>query len=421
VTAPRVVLVTTGSALGTGALTWPAWEQLRGGTVLLGAGHPLRPALVEAGVVVTDLPDGAGVEELADRLVAAAAPDRPAVHPVGVAPDPGLTGALDAAGADTTVLAGAPDPPGARLLEAVAVMDRLRSPGGCPWDAEQTHTSLAPYLLEECYEALEALETGDLHALRDELGDVLLQVLFHARLAEERPAGQGWTVDDVAAGLVAKLVRRHPHVFGDVAVSGAAEVTANWDEIKASEGPRGVVEGVAAGQPALSLGAKLQRRARRAGVPLGAGAEALGAAPSVAAALAALASALVDDDVPPTVDRVGELLFTAVSVAVDAGVDPEAALRGTARRFAARVTAAEALARAEGRDAARLGEGDWAELLARTAGPEPSADAAEDPVAAGGREVDDEGVPVELDADGAPLDLPPDAGARPAPGRGGAR
>lgn len=123
--------------------------------------------------------------------------------------------------------------PGSALLRAVAVMDQLRSPGGCPWDAEQTHASLRPYLVEETYEALEAIDSGDLDHLREELGDVLLQVLFHSRVAAEAP--NGFTIDDVAHGLVDKLTRRHPHVFGDVEVEDAAEVTANWETIKAAE------------------------------------------------------------------------------------------------------------------------------------------------------------------------------------------
>ena len=128
---------------------------------------------------------------------------------------------------------GSADLPGAHLLDLVATMDRLRVE--CPWDARQTHASLAPHLLEEPYEALEALESGDEQALREELGDVLLQVVFHARIAAERDDGTGFTIDDVADGIVAKLVRRHPHVFGDVTVSGADEVKRNWDEIKREE------------------------------------------------------------------------------------------------------------------------------------------------------------------------------------------
>jgi XTP/dITP diphosphohydrolase len=125
-----------------------------------------------------------------------------------------------------------PARPGERLLELVEVMDRLRT--GCPWDARQTHASLAPYLLEETYEALEALDSEDAQAFREELGDVLLQVVFHARVAAERDDGTGYTIDDVADGIIAKLTRRHPHVFADVTVSGPEEVKANWDAIKAA-------------------------------------------------------------------------------------------------------------------------------------------------------------------------------------------
>jgi XTP/dITP diphosphohydrolase len=148
---------------------------------------------------------------------------------------------------------------GAALLELVAVMDRLRT--DCPWDARQTHESLVPYLLEETYETLEAIERGDLAELRGELGDVLLQVLFHARIAAERTDGTGFTIDDVAADIAEKLVRRHPHVFGDVTVSDADEVKRNWETIKAEEraaaggGPASALDGVPMAQPALSLAA----------------------------------------------------------------------------------------------------------------------------------------------------------------------
>ena len=128
---------------------------------------------------------------------------------------------------------GSADLPGAHLIDLVATMDRLRVE--CPWDARQTHASLAPHLLEEPYEALEALESGDEQAFCEELGDVLLQVVFHARIAAERDDGTSFTVDDVADGIVAKLVRRHPHVFADVTVSGAEDVKRNWDEIKREE------------------------------------------------------------------------------------------------------------------------------------------------------------------------------------------
>ena len=210
-----------------------------------------------------------------------------------------------------------PDPPGARLLELVAVMDRLRSPGGCPWDAEQTHRSLATYLLEETYETLEAIEAGDDAHLREELGDLLLQVVFHARIAEERADG-AWSVDDVAGGIVDKLVRRHPHVFADEHAPTAAHVEATWERRKAAEkGRTSAMDGIPAALPALTYAAKVLSRAERHGV-----------------------------DVPlPRPDHGGDLgdrLLSLVAEARSAGSDPEQALRDAVRRHAAAVRAAEA-------------------------------------------------------------------------------
>jgi uncharacterized protein YabN with tetrapyrrole methylase and pyrophosphatase domain len=221
-----------------------------------------------------------------------------------------------------------PDAPGARLLELVTVMTRLRQE--CPWDAKQTHESLAPHLLEESYEALEALEGGDPEALREELGDVLLQVVFHAEVASERTDGTGYTIDDVAVGIADKLVRRHPHVFGDVSVSGPDEVKQNWDAIKAAEreakngGPASALDGVPFGQPALALAAQLQRRAERAGVP-----------PELADAA---------DSAAPS--EIGTELFALVARARAAGLDPELELRAAARAYRDRVRAWEQARRA---------------------------------------------------------------------------
>ncbi len=254
--------------------------------------------------------------------------------------------------------------PGAALLRLVEVMDTLRV--GCPWDAKQTHESLAPYLLEECYEALEALEGGEPAALRDELGDVLLQVVFHARVAAERTDGTGFTIDDVADGIVEKLIRRHPHVFGDVQVSGAEDVKRNWDAIKAAErGGRGgalpaALGSVPFGQPALSLAAQLQRRAERAGVPaeltdLAAGTAAVdgragvdgqgpdgagesGAGESGAGESGAGESGAGDNGAGDDgVSEIGAALFALVARARAAGVDPELELRAAARSYRERV------------------------------------------------------------------------------------
>ena len=182
--------------------------------------------------------------------------------------DPGL--------ADLELMYGSWDPPGARLLDAVAVMDRLVSPGGDPWKRAQTHRTLAPYLLEEGYEAYDAIEAEDLGALREELGDVLLQIVLHARLAEELPDGAAWSIDDVAGGFVEKMVRRNPHVFAGEQVTGLDEITDNWERIKKAEKSRdSALDGIALSQPALALAAKILQRAERAGldVPLPAGAD----------------------------------------------------------------------------------------------------------------------------------------------------
>jgi XTP/dITP diphosphohydrolase len=236
--------------------------------------------------------------------------------------------------------------PGAALLRLVEVMDTLRV--SCPWDAKQTHETLAPYLLEECYEALEALEGGDPAAVRDELGDVLLQVVFNARVAAERTDGTGFTIDDVANGIVEKLIRRHPHVFSDVQVSGAEEVKRNWDAIKAAE--RGGRDGalpaalgsVPFGQPALSLAAQLQRRAERAGVPaeltdLPTGAA--GGATGAGGAAGGDGGAGPDGDGPEPdgVSEIGAALFAVVAQARAAGLDPELELRAAARSYRERV------------------------------------------------------------------------------------
>jgi MazG family protein len=231
---------------------------------------------------------------------------------------------------------GAPDPaPGSRLIELVEVMDTLRV--NCPWDRRQTHASLAPHLLEETYEALDALASGDDAAVREELGDVLLQVVFHARIARERTDGTGYAIDDVAAGITDKLKRRHPHVFGDVAVDGPDEVKRNWDSIKAAEraakaggGPVSALDGVPMGQPALSLAAQLLRRAQRAGAP-----PELMAAGTPAGAAAGPASEL------------GRELLALVARAQAAGLDPELELRAAARVYSDRVRAWEAANPAE--------------------------------------------------------------------------
>jgi XTP/dITP diphosphohydrolase len=202
------------------------------------------------------------------------------------------------------------------LVRAVEVMDRLRSPGGCPWDAAQTHESLARYLLEETYETLEAIETADSRLLREELGDLLLQVLFHARLAQELPPGQQFSIDDVARDLVDKLVRRHPHVFADASAETPAEVEQSWEQLKAREKKRGsLTDGIPIAQPALAYAGALIERANRAGLEV---------------------------DPITGADELGSRLFALAGEAVAAGIDPETALRRTARAYADAIRRAEA-------------------------------------------------------------------------------
>jgi XTP/dITP diphosphohydrolase len=248
---------------------------------------------------------------------------------------PGTGAAARWVAAGATVL-DTPEPPGAALLDAVAVMDRLRSPGGCPWDSEQTHSSLMPYLIEEAYELYQALEDGDARALREELGDVLLQVLFHARVAQERPEdGGGFDIDAVATELVTKLIGRHPHVFArSEQVHTAADQEIRWEQLKRAEKRReSCVDGVALAQPALALAAQVVSRTARAGLPA--------------------------DLLPGPGRDIGAALFALAAEAKLAGQDPEAALRAAARRFAGDVRAAECSARAAGLDPAGLTPAQW--------------------------------------------------------------
>ena len=221
--------------------------------------------------------------------------------------------------------------PGSVFLDLVAVMDRLRSPGGCPWDARQTHRSLVEYLVEETYETVEAIETDDRAGLREELGDLLLQVVFHARIAQEDPADP-WGIDDVAGGIVAKLVARHPHVFGDEQAGTADEVEANWHARKAIEkGRTSVTDGIPMQLPALVLAAKVLARSV-------AFTDDLGVPSRHEAALAA-----VDDLVSE--EAFGDLLLGLVAIGRDEGWDAEAALRGATRR---RIDAIRALEASDG-------------------------------------------------------------------------
>lgn len=200
------------------------------------------------------------------------------------------------------------------LLRLLEVMDRLRSPGGCPWDAEQTHQSLIKYLLEESYEFVDAVDSEDRQAMREELGDVLLQVYFHSRIAAEHPTDP-FTIEDVARGISDKLIRRHPHVFADAKVNSSDELLANWERLKAEEkGRKSATDGIALSQPALTLLTKLIYRAEKNGIEL------------------ALPSTHLNNDVPAEV-AIGDALVAAVVAAIKAGIEPEDLLRTRAREI----------------------------------------------------------------------------------------
>jgi XTP/dITP diphosphohydrolase len=187
-------------------------------------------------------------------------------------------------------------------------MDKLRSPGGCPWDAEQDHTSLLKYLLEESYEFIESVENNDRDAMQEELGDLLLQVYFHSRIAEE-DAKQPFDIEDVAKSVADKLIRRHPHVFAGQVVNSSADVLANWERQKAAEkGRTSATDGVPLAQPALPLAAKVLYRLRKLNHDL-----------SVSEPVK------LKDDVDQ--DQFGQILLGLINQAVDKGLDPEAALR----------------------------------------------------------------------------------------------
>nr|WP_151477009.1 nucleoside triphosphate pyrophosphohydrolase [Streptomyces albicerus] len=310
----RIVLLTTSHRVAPGLLSWPAWQALHGADRVLCAdgAHPQLPYLREAGVQVDE------AAPTAEELVDACAGGRTVAVVATGEGEPRLTdGLARLAGSgrvqmpDLELLPASYDLPGARLLDLVQVMDRIRAE--CPWSSQQTHKGMAKYGIEEAYELVEAIEEGDRHELREELGDVLLQVVFHARIAEE-DEDEPFSIDDVAGGIVTKLIHRHPHVFGDETASTPEEVKEHWLRTKAVEKRRtSVTEGVPLGQPGLALAAKLASRVRTAGleVPL------------------------------PQGEGVGYELLTMAVRAEAEGVDPEAALRAAARAYRDAIRASE--------------------------------------------------------------------------------
>jgi len=312
--AGRIVLLVTSPRLPAGLLTAEAWDLLRAHPVYTPGESDQVDALRSSGVTVTV------IEPDPETLIAALPTHPTVIWLAGAAGDEdfarrlGLRLAREPALAELELCYGSWDPPGARLLDAVAVMDRLASPGGDPWKLQQTHESLAPYLLEESYEAYDAIAASDLDALREELGDVLLQVVLHSRLAENLPEDERWSIDDVAGGLVEKMIRRNPHVFAGEEVGGVEDIIDNWERIKKAEKARdSVLEGIALSQPALSLAAKILQRAERAGV-----------------------------GVPvPSGPGLGPTLLRLVADARSQGLDAEAALRQAALDLAAEIRKAE--------------------------------------------------------------------------------
>ncbi|MBZ3908629.1 nucleoside triphosphate pyrophosphohydrolase [Streptomyces griseiscabiei] len=312
----RVVLLTTSHRVAPGLLSWPAWQALHGADRVLCAdeAHPQLPYLREAGIVVER------ATPTAEDLVDACAGDRTVVVLATAEGEPRLTDGLARLAGSGRVrmpslelLPASYDLPGARLLDLVQVMDRIRAE--CPWSSRQTHKGLAKYGIEEAYELVEAIEEGDRDELREELGDVLLQVVFHARIAEDDP-DTPFSVDDVAAGIVTKLIHRHPHVFGDATATTPEEVKAHWLRTKAVEKRReSVTDGIPLGQPGLALAAKLSSRVRTAGLTV----------------------AL------PSADDIGHRLLALAAQAESEGIDPEAALRAAARTYRDAIRAAEGL------------------------------------------------------------------------------
>ena len=227
------------------------------------------------------------------------------------------------------------------FTELIEVMARLRAPDGCPWDRQQTHDSLKPYLLEEAYEALEAIDESDDEELCKELVDVLLQIVFHAQIASEE---QRFDIDDVARAIVDKLVRRHPHIFADTEVADAEEVAANWDEIKKQERREkgdetpSHIDGIPKNLPALMRAQRMQTRASRQGFDWN---DIKGPLDKVEEEFAELRQAWQEGEHRDIEDELGDLLFALVNTARFLEVNPEEALRRSVDKFERRFRAVE--------------------------------------------------------------------------------
>ncbi|MFP4311592.1 MAG: nucleoside triphosphate pyrophosphohydrolase [Nitriliruptoraceae bacterium] len=364
-TGPSVALVET-SELLPGLLSFPAWDVLGTADRILvrdADRHPfarhlhlagldlttLEPAALDRGDLDLTRPGRPDDRRLAKALVRQAIADGRAVFLLGPEDDRlalALAGMAAEHDLELELVLLAQQPPGTELLRLVEVMQRLRDPdGGCPWDLEQDHHSLLRYLVEETYELIAAVEEGDDRDLEEELGDVLLQIVFHARIAQDRGA---FGIDDVARAIADKLVRRHPHVFADGDAATADEVQQRWDELKEAEkGRAGPFDGVPAAAPGLELLTTLQRKAAKRGLLV----------EEAVSALEAVRAAVDDVAVAAPSERgaaVGHLLDRVVALARELDVDAEAAARQAARRRRERTEAALAHARAVGEDPAEV-------------------------------------------------------------------
>ncbi len=347
---PRVALVETDAALP-GLLPFQSWDVLGTAPVVLlrdPATHPwtahlhlagldleaVEPARLERDDLDLQRPGAPDDRRIAKALVQRAVSGQEVVyllHPDERGLAPALAGMAAQHDVEIELVFLAQQPPGTQLLRLVAILRQLRDQvDGCPWDLEQDHRTLVRYLVEEVYELIDAIETGDDEHVQEELGDVLLQVVFHAQVAADRGA---FAIDDVAGGIADKLVHRHPHVFAEGDASTAAEVESRWDELKDQEkGPRGPFDGVPAAGPGLELLATLQRKAAKHDIEVAAS-----AAPG--ATIEAILQRLATPGSDETREGLfGELLEGVVALARHLDVDPEAAARRAAREFRTRAT-----------------------------------------------------------------------------------
>lgn len=344
----------------------------------------LRDAVPERGshLIVTNIPNAIVAGTVARRLSGVYPPGHPAaiasarpdgVFEVQLVPLDRLAEASRAWGRCAVYVSPHLIAPPGGFPELVRIMSILRAADGCPWDLEQTHETLRPHLIEEAYEAVAAIDAGDMEGLADELGDILLQVVFHAQIAAERG---DFTIDDVVANIVTKLRRRHPHIFADGVAATPDEVMHRWDRIKREEKPAsGVLDGIAPTLPALAHAQKMSRRAVSVGFEWETVDDVWEKVHEEIDELRA-----TGPGTPEAADEVGDVLFTLVNVARKMGVDAEIALRDACGKFRTRFQTMERLAEGQGRDLGRMSIDDMEALwrLAKSAERDEPADRASD-------------------------------------------